>query len=61
MEKKTSPKIVLYDLRSWGYEHDHFKIVKIINSIQYEVGSCLHSNEVQELIDAGWTVEVIKK
>lgn len=55
---QQQPKIVLKDLRKFDYPNEHFSIEKIFNSIAYRVGDSLHSNDVQLLIDQGWTVEV---
>jgi len=57
----TKPTINLVDIRSWGYEKDHFRIKSLKNSIDYQVGNCLTTQQVQDLINIGWTVNVIEK
>jgi hypothetical protein len=55
---KHTEKIILEDIRRRGYPHDHFKVTKLINSVQYMVGEYLSTEEVENLIAKDWTVEI---
>jgi hypothetical protein len=40
----------------WGY-----RISRVTNSVEYRPGLALSKSEVEELINAGWTVSVLSK
>lgn len=50
----------LTDLRHLGLNRDHFKVKSLQNTIDYRIGDYLTSQQVQDLIDMGWTVNVEK-
>jgi len=58
MDKEIRPTLNLRDLRSWGYEKDHFKIDSMKNTITFQVGQCISSQQVEEAIQLGWIVNI---
>ena len=58
MDIEVRPTLNLQDLRGWGYEHDHFKVDSMRNTTKFQVGSCLSTAEVEEVIQKGWIVNI---
>ena len=43
-------KLIVEDIRNRGYEKDHFKVVQAVNVIDYQIGTCLETITVEDLI-----------
>jgi len=58
MEKYNRPTLNLIDIRDLNFEHDHFRIDSMKNTVEFRVGKRLSEDEVRSLIDNGWNISV---
>jgi hypothetical protein len=58
-------RIILEDRRPGlfrsGDAGPSFRVKKVVNSIEFTIGELVTSQRVRELVDDGWTVNIVKE